>query len=219
MVSLLGDPPLVAGESEAAYKELQSRLIKTLLPADPIEDLIVDEIANRAWETARWRRARATFLNAQLPTLLMRILSPLCGAGNGPVDSVALGRLVDAWRQDDPAAVKKLDAMLGSMGLSLATVCDSLPVVDPDVFRFVAEIERQVLIGETRFEAALDGLDRYRRQRRDHSRQRLIETSQQASSQEGEIQENDLGGSGVPTDDERTENTEQSPQCEPKYGA
>lgn len=73
--SVLGAPPVLRGESTADYQALYSGLAAAIAPRDKIEELLVREATDFAWEALRWRRYKVKLLEAAEHQGLQRILS------------------------------------------------------------------------------------------------------------------------------------------------
>src|SRR5215468_12232143 len=54
-----GAPPVIAGESRAAYDELLARMTRSLAPADVLEHMFLRDVVDLAWEVLRLRRLKA----------------------------------------------------------------------------------------------------------------------------------------------------------------
>jgi hypothetical protein len=57
---LFGQPPLLEGESGAAYEELFARIWAAVKPADIIEEMFTVDIVSLEWEILRWRRLKSS---------------------------------------------------------------------------------------------------------------------------------------------------------------
>lgn len=168
LTALLGQPPLVVGEDREAFNEFRAHLVKALMPTDAVEELMVGDMVARAWEGAKWRRGRAVFLTAQLQTGLVSTLdASLCRKADGrPPDPDELREMIRKACTGDSEAINQLDQFLAPSNLSFAALADVIQVGDPDVLRVVSEIERQIFLAESRREAAVAELFRYREQKR-----------------------------------------------------
>src|SRR4051794_4537925 len=57
--AVLGEAPLVKGESTRGYDELLGRITATLRPRDCLEEIWICDVVDLVWETFRLRRLKA----------------------------------------------------------------------------------------------------------------------------------------------------------------
>jgi hypothetical protein len=80
---LSGHRPLFAGEDAAAYDSLLGRVSDVVKPADVLEEIWLQDVADLSWEVARLRRAKAEFLNSSAHRGLRKVLDGLLGWKEG----------------------------------------------------------------------------------------------------------------------------------------
>jgi hypothetical protein len=137
---------MVRGEDAAAYDRLAARITAAVAPESVIEQLLVRDVVDLAWDVVRLRR-----LKAHLFTV---------GAGDG---MAALLRAIGAhdlnaanWAARNPAAVAGVNTRLSAAGLDMDDVTTSTFAVRIDQFE---RIERMLAAAEVRRAAALNAID------------------------------------------------------------
>jgi hypothetical protein len=61
-VTLFNSPVLLAGEDDAAYHELLSRVRTAINPVDIIDEMFIADVASSEWEVLRWRRLQSSLM-------------------------------------------------------------------------------------------------------------------------------------------------------------
>jgi hypothetical protein len=61
-VTLLSSPVLLAGEDDAAYHELLSRVRTAINPVDIIDEMFIADVVSLEWEVLRWRRLKSSLM-------------------------------------------------------------------------------------------------------------------------------------------------------------
>ena len=61
-LALFGSPVLLAGEDDAAYHELLSRVRAAIKPVDIIDEMFIADVVSLEWEVLRWRRLKSSLL-------------------------------------------------------------------------------------------------------------------------------------------------------------
>jgi hypothetical protein len=149
----LGPPPLFKGEDEAAYNELSARVADAVKPEDIFVELWVQDFVDNEWDVLRYRREKSSFMTSTAYEGLQKILEPLL---EQYLDQVDLAR---AWAARDKAAIKRVDEILASAGLTMdavmaQTFCTYLDECD----RFA----RMIANAEARRDDALHEIERHR---------------------------------------------------------
>jgi hypothetical protein len=148
----LGPAPLFEGEDTAAYDELLARISGAVKPADIFEEIWVRDIVDLVWEALRLRRLKANLMTATAYRGLEQILEPL-------VDYLEEGDLAKAWAARDQGAIKRVDKLLASAGLTMdAVMAQTLSISLDDIER----IDRLIATAEVRRNAILREVDRHR---------------------------------------------------------
>jgi hypothetical protein len=131
---IFGPPALLPGEDAAAYDQLLASVSGNLKPSDIFEEIWVHEIVDLAWDSFRWRRLLAGFLQTAIPRELERILKPLLQ--NQPETSLggtslmsklhaamnpfnAGQKLAADWVARDPEAITHVNELLASAGMTM----------------------------------------------------------------------------------------------------
>jgi hypothetical protein len=155
-LALVGPPPLFDGENAADYDELSERIIGAINPANIFEELWVEDIVDSDWKLSRLRRLQATLMTATAYEGLQKILEPLIESYPDQVD------LARAWAARDKAAIKRVDELLASAGLTMDAVMAQTLCTYLDEFE---RIERMIASAESRRGAILYELWLYRARR------------------------------------------------------
>ena len=130
---MLGPAPVLEGEDSKAYNDLLMKISSHVNPSNIIEDLWVHDVVHKAWDVLRYRRYKMALLKAAMPKALEETLTPFM---DDPSRFGAVGRynihghreptpameLVNRWARRDPKAVKEVDEILASGGLTLEDV-------------------------------------------------------------------------------------------------
>ena len=64
-VTLLSSPVLLAGEDDAAYHELLSRVRTAINPVDIIDEMFIADVVSLEWEVLRWRRLKSSLMQTR----------------------------------------------------------------------------------------------------------------------------------------------------------
>jgi len=124
-LTLFGPPPLLPGEDTAAYDELLARVSGAVKPADVLEEIWVRDVVDLVWETFRLRRLKANLLDANAHRGLERILVTFLGWDDAK-------SLAASWAQRDRSAIKQVDKLLASAGLTMDAVMAQTLSADSD---------------------------------------------------------------------------------------
>jgi hypothetical protein len=151
-LALFGPAPLFEGEDTAAYDELLVRISGAVKPADIFEEIWVRDIVDLVWEALRLRRLKANLMTATAYRGLEQILKPLVGC-------LEEEHLAKAWAARDQNAIKRVDKLLASAGLTMdAVMAQTLSISLDDIER----IDRMIATAEVRRNAILREVDRHR---------------------------------------------------------
>ena len=149
----LGPPPLFEGEDAAAYDELSARIAGAVKPADIFEEIWARDIADLDWEVSRLRRLQASLMTSAAYEGLQKVLEPLLEPYPQQVD------LARAWAARDKAAIKRVDELLASAGLTMDAVTAQTFCTYLDEFERTA---RMIASAEARRDDALHEIERHR---------------------------------------------------------
>jgi hypothetical protein len=139
-----GPPPLLEGEDGAAYDELFIRISTAVKPTDTLEDIWIHDLVYLQWDVLRWRRLKVNLMAASLRTGLKRLLED----GDD---------LVNDWAARKPNAIKRVNRMLVSAGLTFdAVMAETLDLCQIEC------IERMTANAEERRDAALREIEMHR---------------------------------------------------------
>lgn len=77
---IFGDPPLIYGEHPKDYEALEHSIRSTLSPVDALEEIWTRDIIDAQWEILRYKKIKASILNASkhrsLESLKVEVLGP-----------------------------------------------------------------------------------------------------------------------------------------------
>jgi hypothetical protein len=160
-LALFGPPPLLEGEDTAAYDELLVRISGPVKPTDIFEEIWIRDIVDLVWEAFRLRRLKANLMTAVAHKGLTAILEPLIGWTDAR-------NLAEAWAARERSAIKQVDKLLASAGLTMdAVMAQALSLKLDDIER----IDRMIATAEGRRNAILREVDRHRTAWRQNLRQ------------------------------------------------
>jgi hypothetical protein len=142
---------LIEGEDAGAYDELLTRISGTVRPAD-FEHIWVRDIVELVWEGFRLRRLKVNLITATAHMGLKEVLTPL--VGRSEADDLA-----KAWAANKLSAVRRVDNILASAGLTMdAVMAQTLSHKLDDLER----IERMIATAEVRRNVILREIDWHR---------------------------------------------------------
>jgi hypothetical protein len=143
---------LIEGEDAGAYDELLTRISGTVRPADIFEHIWVRDIVELVWEGFRLRRLKVNLITATAHMGLKEVLTPL--VGRSEADDLA-----KAWAANKLSAVRRVDNILASAGLTMdAVMAQTLSHKLDDLER----IERMIATAEVRRNVILREIDWHR---------------------------------------------------------
>lgn len=144
--------PLLEGEDEASFNLLRENIIEAISPSSFIEDLLVKDCVEIAWETQRLRRLKVKYLQSSAPEGLRKILSRL-------VDMFELNDLITKWSRGEGPAIARVNDLLKAAGLDKeAIVAQTLGIK----LQEYQTIEVLITKGEARLQNLLREIDRRR---------------------------------------------------------
>jgi hypothetical protein len=150
-LDLFGPPPLIEGEDAAAYDELLVRISAAVKPADILEDIWVRDVVDFTWEVFALRRLRASLMTATKYKGVRAVLEPII--------EFEANELASDWAAQKPSAIKRVNKILDSAGLTMDAVMAQTLSENLD---FVERIERMITVKESCRNAILREVDRHR---------------------------------------------------------
>jgi len=153
----IGPPPLFKGEDAAAYDELSARIAGAMNAVDIFDEIWAGDIVDCDWTVFRLRRLQVNLMTATAYEGLQKILDPLVEPYR---DVVHLAR---AWAARDKSAIKRVDELLASAGLTMDAVMAQTLCTYLDEFE---RIERMIASAEARRGAILYEVELHRGRRR-----------------------------------------------------
>jgi len=143
-LALFGSPVLLAGEDDAAYHQLLSRVRTAINPIDIIDEMFIADAVSLEWEVLRWRRLKSSlmrtrglealeqFLNKHLDYYdhyqkhfekdLAQILQDNLAKDQSEDDAQALAH---KCAHDEPDADDKVNQILASINLDMDDILES----------------------------------------------------------------------------------------------
>ena len=153
---IFGPPPLIPGESAAAYHELLRLILMRVRPKqDVLEHLWVRDVVNLEWEVRRLRRLKACQLEGAAYKGLEEVLEPLM-----PQTGWAAKKdLSKRWARREPEALEEVENRLAQAGIGIDVVMAQTLAVRLDA---IERFYRLLASAETRRNAALREIERHR---------------------------------------------------------
>jgi hypothetical protein len=140
-VTLFSSPVFLAGEDDAAYHELLSRVRTAINPVDIIDEMFIADVVSLEWEVLRWRRLKSSLMRTRgLEALeqflkihldyydhyqrhfeqdLAEILQDNLAEGQTEVDAQALAH---KCARDEPDADDKVNQILAGINLDMGEI-------------------------------------------------------------------------------------------------
>jgi hypothetical protein len=151
-VSMFGAAPLLEGEDMKEYSALLTQIRDAVKPADHLEEMWVQDIADLQWETLRLRRQKAALINANMYRGLQVVLETLC-----PHDEAS--DLTSRWSVRHEDAIEAVNELLEAGHLSMEAVkAQAVAEIIDKVERF----DKMIAVSEVRRNAALREIERHR---------------------------------------------------------
>jgi hypothetical protein len=192
-VLALGPPPFFPGEREAEFFAFAERVVFSAKPADAIEEILVRDVIDLAWEVLRLRRIKVGLLKADMSHGVRSVLATVKYGGDESHWHV--GPLTEAWAAGDQRAKTEVQNVLDQAGLSQDEV--TAKTVEWALDRF-ERLDRMMASSEARRNNALREIDRHRGALGAATRRGLDEAEdvEFRDVENGEVVEQ-LGGAGV----------------------
>src|SRR5262249_32664651 len=144
------------GDAVTSY-ELPARIAGAMNAVDIFDEIWVRDFVDCEWAVFRLRRLQANLMTATAYEGLQKILDPLVEPYR---DVVHLAR---AWAARDKAAIKRVDELLASAGLTMDAVMAQTFCTYLDEFE---RMERMIMRAEARRDAILYEVELHRTRRR-----------------------------------------------------
>jgi hypothetical protein len=157
-LALTAPAALIAGENAGAYEELGARILGSIKPADPFEEIWARDMIDVTWEVFRLRRLKANLMAVAAPDGMTDILR-----GLGETQPNSLAR---RWAAREPTAIGDVNERLAAAGLGTDAVMAAALAARIEAFE---RIERMLAAAEARRAGALQQLE----SRRDATAARL----------------------------------------------
>jgi len=166
-----GAPPVIAGESRAAYDELLARMTRTLAPTDVLEHMFLRDVVDLAWEVLRLRRLKANLMACAAHRGVATLLRPLIE------EDEERALLARGWVARRDGAVEKVESLLAAAGFGpdhVAAATFASTIYDME------RIDRMMAAAERRRNSALFHIEHHRERFGRALRRALDEVTQTA---------------------------------------
>ena len=150
-VLALAPAPLYPNESEADFEAFAERVVLCAKPTDTIEEILVRDVIELAWEVIRLRRIKAGLLKVNMHRGVSSILETIACERRY--------RVVEAWAAGDEEARAFVQDLLAQAGLSLVDVTAKTIELTLDSFE---RLDRMLASSEARRNNALRETERHR---------------------------------------------------------
>jgi hypothetical protein len=157
-----GPPPplLIDGEDGAEYGAMLARILGFVKPADMLEEMCVQEVADLIWELQRLRRLKVALIRATTRRLLQEMLRPIIYSDRQPgspsEDYPNERVLAVGWAAGERKAVERVKKLLGSCGSSIESVVAQAMASRMDE---IERIDRMIVMAEQRRSGALRAVE------------------------------------------------------------
>jgi hypothetical protein len=111
LAGLLGEPPILPGESENRYAALRAEIERTINPKNIFEQMRVPTLTDTMWEEMRYKRFEARLIDGRRVNALAVLLTPFMSFFHQRAANVAQDYYSPNPKKSEPAA--KLVAYFG----------------------------------------------------------------------------------------------------------
>ncbi len=157
-------PLLIEGEDLDVYNGLYDQLRSSVGPIDPIEEILVRNLVDLAWEATRYRRLKAALFNASTNGGMQRTIETF-------VDVWRAAELTRGWAKGKSEETEEVEALLKAAGYDEDTIRAN---TFASVLNELERIDHLIMQVEGRFTAIGREIDRHRGAHGDNS---LIRTN------------------------------------------
>ena len=161
-----GPPPVVDGEHGDDYEAALARIVRSVRPADMIEEIWAREFADLSWEAQRLRRFKAGLLRSAMRRALQGMLRPIIYSdrlpGSDAKDYPDERTLAAGWAEGDRRATERVEKLLRWSGSSIPAVAAEALANRIDE---VERIDRMIALAEQRRISVLREIEGHRARR------------------------------------------------------
>jgi hypothetical protein len=149
--------PVLPGENQSLYDQMARRIEKEAKPKDSIEELLIRDLIDLAWEVLRLRRLKVGILRASMAIGVKMVLDEL---GHSPLLEFDRNqKLGQRWAAGDESVRTEVSAALKSAGL---TIDDVTAKTAEEKIDTLERLDRMLASAEARRNNALREIDRHR---------------------------------------------------------
>jgi hypothetical protein len=176
-IGIFGRPPILEGESEVSYWELHEHLFGAFEPADFIDEILVRDGVNHAWNINRLRQVISAFVTAKVRAAADRKVSSLVEDDPELISGTEeqkheMAKLLnpdsdstwEAWQAQYPRAAAKYNKLWEAAWstLDLTEIRANIMVCEIDTIEHFGTL---IMIEERRFDSIIREIDRRRMMR------------------------------------------------------
>jgi hypothetical protein len=147
--------PVLPGENQSQYAQMARRIVKEAKPQDSIEELLIRDVIDLAWEVLRMRRLKVGLLRGSMGIGVRVMLDELYGTTEFGENQ----RLGQQWAAGDESARTAVSEALNTAGLTIDAVTAKTAEEKIDTLE---RLDRMLASAEARRNNALREIDRHR---------------------------------------------------------
>jgi hypothetical protein len=156
-VVAIAPTPVLPGENQSLYGQMARRIVKEAKPKDSIEELLIRDVIDLAWEVLRLRRLKVGILRASMAIGVKIVLDEL---GHSPLLEFDRNqKLGQRWAAGDKSVRTEVSAALNRAGL---TIDDVTAKTAEEKIDTLERLDRMLASAEARRNNALHEIDRHR---------------------------------------------------------
>jgi len=104
LAGLLGEPPILPGESENRYAALRAEVERTIMPKNIFEQMRVQTLTDTMWEEMRYKRFEAKLIDGSKVNALSVLMTPFVSFFRERAANVARDYYSPNLQKSEPAA-------------------------------------------------------------------------------------------------------------------
>lgn len=104
LAGLLGEPPILPGESENRYAALRAEVERTIMPKNIFEQMRVQTLTDTMWEEMRYKRFEAKLIDGSKVNALSVLMTPFVSFFRERATNVARDYYSPNLQKSEPAA-------------------------------------------------------------------------------------------------------------------
>jgi hypothetical protein len=156
-ITALAPAPVLPGEDQSLYAEMAARIVKEADPKDSIEELLIRDVIDLAWEVLRLGRLKVGILRASTAIGVRTVIDELAHGASLEFDYNR--KLGQRWAAGDKPARTEVKAALSKAGLTIDEVTAKTA---EDKIDTLERLDRMLASAKARRNNALREIDRHR---------------------------------------------------------